>query len=112
MVCLPLIFRRLSIQLEEGRKRLCGLSLGEKLLCAGSIRRGSLCPWPVLSLEVSHTAFSRDAGESRPLVCPGGKGSGLYEHESLSATSWDSLFAFTAPELPICISLPPSEPLR
>lgn len=32
--------------------------------------------------------------ESHLLVCPGGKGSGFYERESVSATSFNSLFTF------------------
>lgn len=67
----------------------------------------------MLSLGVSHMAFSREAGIANHLCAQEEKeGDLLYEHESGSATSWaqaqpQRLFTFTAREPPVCMFFPP-----
>lgn len=91
---------------------VCALSLGKQLLWTWSRRGETLCPWPVLSLGGQSHSILKGSGQSHLLVCPGGKGSVLYEHESGSATSWaqaqpQSIFASTDPEPSLCVLSPP-----
>lgn len=99
MVCLPLIYRLLFIQWEEGRKMICGLSLGEKLLWAWSIRREGLSPWPVLCLRVSYIAFSREGEKATPLCAQEEKEVCFMSmRRALPQAQSQSLFTSTVPE--------------
>lgn len=111
MICLPLIYRLLFNQREEGRKTICERRLGEKLLWAWSIRGEAPCPWPVLRLGVSHTAFSREAGKATHLCAQEEKEVGFMSMRQAlpQAGHKDShrVFTFTAREPPLGMFSPP-----